>query len=59
MSKNEIIKKLPQRDDISNLKESAIEEYNKNIEKAMNEIDKGEYTSPEEAVKCLLKNHSC
>lgn len=59
MSKIKTIKDIKQTDNFKIYGETELEEYNRDIETAMNEMDSGEYILHEEVIKILLKNPIC
>ncbi len=56
MSKIKTTKDINQTDNFKIYEETELEEYNRDIETAMNEMDSGEYILHEEVIKILLKN---
>ena len=58
MSEIKPTKEIQKLENSMNCDESSTEEYNRDIETAMNEIDNGEYILHEEVVKMLLKDAS-
>lgn len=55
MNKSELIKQVKETDEFNNIEEIDLEEYNRDIDEAMKELENGEFITHDEVRKILLK----